>query len=482
MDAKVARRSFLAGASALAVVGFDPVHRSWVTKAFADTPVISIPDLDGVLLTDPATLAAFADDYGHLVHHTPLAVLQPGSVEDVSKAVKFCRRNGIQVAARGQGHSTNGQCQVQSGLVVDTSTLKTVEHIGPDHARVQVGLRWKDLLAATVPLGLQPPVLTGFVGLSIGGTLSMGGIGAASFRFGAQVDNVIALDVVTGEGELVTCSRDENALLFNAVLGGVGQYGIIVRAKLPLEEVLPNARNYVLNYVDAGMFFADMNTLTCGGKLDGVYGQIGPDGNGGWVYVINANKFFTSANPPIDDDILAGLTPATSQITDYDTYSFDTLVDTLIAFLQSIGLGDIPHVFGDLFLPASQTPSFVKSSLAGLTAADLGPAGFILLFPIRNRFPDAPALRLPRAEQVFLFDVLSSGLPTDASYAATEIAKARARFEEARAIGGTLYPIGSTPMSKADWMAQYGAIYPLLVLAKETYDPTHILTPGPGIF
>lgn len=482
MNPKLARRSFLAGGSALAVIGFDPVHRSWVTKAFADTPVISLPNLDGVLLTDPASLAAAADDFGHLVHRTPLAVLQPGSVKDVLTAIKFCRRNRIDVAARGQGHSTNGQCQVQSGLVIDTSTLDTIEHIGTDQVHVQAGLLWKDLLATTVPLGLQPPVLTGFVGLSIGGTLSMGGIGAASFRFGAQVDNVIALDVVTGNGDLVTCSPDENPQLFHAVLGGVGQYGIIVRAKLPLEPVLPNARNYVLNYTDADVFFADMNTLTSEGKVDGVYAQIGSDGEGGWAYTINANKFFASASPPVDDDIVAGLTPANSQVTDYDTYSFDTLVDGLIAFLQSIGLTDIPHVWGDLFLPGSKMPTFVQGSLAGLTAADLGPAGFILLFPIRNRYCEANALRLPREDQVFLFDVLTSGLPTDASYGPTETAKTRARFEAARALGGTVYPIGSTPLSKADWAEQYGPIYPVLVRAKKAYDPAGILTPGPGIF
>lgn len=482
MNAKVARRSFLAGGSALAVVGFDPVHRTWVTDAYAGSPVISIPGLSGVLLTDPTTLATFASDFGDLVHNTPLAVLEPGSVEDVVKAVTFCRSHSIQVAARGPGHSTNGQSQVLNGLVIDMSTLDAIDSVGTSSVSVQAGLLWKDLLATLVPLGLHPPVLTGFVGLSIGGTLSMGGVGAASFRFGAQVDNVLSLDVVTGGGQLVTCSESENPVLFNAVLGGVGQYGIIVRATLPVLPVLPNARNYALTYTDAAAFFSDINTLTSAGLVDGVYGQIGAGAGGGWAYVINANKFFATASPPVDSIILAGLTPASSAITDYDTYTFDTLVDSLFAFLQSVGLYDIPHVWGDLFLPASQTASFVQSSLANLTAADLGPAGFILLFPVQNRFPDAPTLRLPPEKEVFLFDVLSSGLPTDATYAATEMAKSRARFEAARAIGGTLYPIGSTPMSKADWARQYGILYPLLLAAKEIFDPAHILTPGPGIF
>jgi cytokinin dehydrogenase len=473
----------LLGGAAAAVLGFDPVHRSWVTSAYADSGIHSIPDLDGTLSTDPATLATYADDFGHIIHRTPIAVLKPGSIEDVVRAIRFCAPRGIVVAARGQGHSTGGQAQAGGGLVIDMSTLSAIEHVGTDHILVQGGVVWKNLLATSVPLGVHPPVLTGFVGLSVGGTLSMGGIGAASFHAGAQVDNVLELEVVTGEGELRVCSPFQNPLLFNAVVGGVGQYGVIVRAKLPAIPIPPNARNYLISYTDIAPFFADMHTLTSRDQVDGVYGQIMPGSDGGWVYVINAVKFYSST-PPNDATTLAGLTfpSGALQATNMDTFSYDTFVDAGIAFLQSIGLIDIPHVWGDVFLPSSRTQDFVRDTLAGLTAADIGPAGFILLFPVRNRFPEAVAFRLPAEQTVFLFDVLTSGLPTDPNYVSTEITKARARFEAARAIGGTLYPIGSTPMSKLDWAFQYGPVYPLLLAAKQAFDPHRILAPGVGIF
>ena len=486
-EIKASRRTLvkgLLGGAAALVLGFDPVHRSWVTSALADPRAIRIPDLDGVLLTDAASIAPFADDFGHVVHRTPLAVLQPGSVEDVVRAVRFCRRHGIQVAARGQGHSTGGQAQVQGGLVIDSSTLNKIERLGSGTAVVQAGIRWKDLLATTVPAGLHPPVLTGFVGLSVGGTLSMGGIGAASFRNGAQVDNVLELEVVTGEGELERCSRDENPLLYNAVLGGVGQYGIIVRATIPMTPVASQARNYVIAYGDAPTFFADLHTLTTAGTIDGVYGQIEPNGSGGWVYLINAVEFFEPGSPPNDAAILAGLSfpPPALQVTDMDTFSYDTFVDNQFAFLQSIGLLDIPHVWGDVFLPASQTPTFVENTLAGLTPADLGPVGVILVFPVKNRSPVPFAFRLPEERTVFLFDVLTSGSFADPTYAPTQIAKARARFEAARAVGGTLYPIGSTPMSKLDWAIQFGPALAQLETARARFDPANLLTPGAGIF
>ncbi len=161
---------------------------------------LSIPDLrlghyHGVLLLDDASRAAAADDFGHLVHRQPRAVLKPGSVNDVVELVRFARRNNIQVAARGQGHSTQGQAQVEAGVVVDMSTLATVHEINPTNALVDGGARWLDLLVQSIPQGLTPPTLVDFLELTVGGTLSLGGIGSQAFRFGAQVDNVIELQV-----------------------------------------------------------------------------------------------------------------------------------------------------------------------------------------------------------------------------------------------------------------------------------------------
>src|SRR5690242_18049641 len=125
----VSRRNFLRGAlAAVAVVGFDAHFRSWVTAAELATAktVEGFPSFDGQLLTDEASLGAVADDYGYLVHRRPMAVLRPGSVDDVVRLLEFTSRHGIQVAARGQGHSTNGQAQVEAGVVVEMSSLATI--------------------------------------------------------------------------------------------------------------------------------------------------------------------------------------------------------------------------------------------------------------------------------------------------------------------------------------------------------------------
>ena len=476
-------KAMVAGASSL-VLGFDPTHRSWVTSASA-SGAIAIPHLDGMLLTDAASLANYSDDFGTFVKRTPRAVLLPASVADVVTAIKFCREHKIKVVGRGEGHSSGGQSLVSDGLVIDMSTLNQIESIGSASATVQAGVTLRELLAASIPRGVRPPVVTGYVGLSVGGVLSMGGIGPASYRYGAVVDNVLELEVVTGAGKLETCSKTKNPALFAAVIGGVGQFGIIVRAKLKMQAAPPLARNYIIGYFDLDAMLADASILTSQARTDGVYLRILPDGNGGWIYGINAVKWFSPGAPPDDAQVLAGLhfPPPALSVTDTDAFTYDIAADNIFENLASQGLYDIPHVWGDVFVPASKLAGYVKTVLPTLNPAFLGPdGGFILLFEVKNKFPEAIAFRLPQEEKVFLFDILTSGSFSDPNYVSSHLAKARAVFEGARALGGTLYPIGSTPMAKSDWVRQYGPLYPLLTLAKTVYDPDRILTPGPGIF
>src|ERR1700744_3939379 len=98
----VSRRALLSslGAAAL-VLGFDPATRSWISEARAASTFDHVPSLDGQLLTDPSSLAPYAEDVGKIISDTPVAVLLPGSVQDIQKMVLFYRKHGIKIAARG---------------------------------------------------------------------------------------------------------------------------------------------------------------------------------------------------------------------------------------------------------------------------------------------------------------------------------------------------------------------------------------------
>ncbi|EYF02497.1 FAD-binding protein [Chondromyces apiculatus] len=485
MTTTVARRRFLQGSLAIAVVGFDRGRESWASGP-GSANVVAIPQLDGQLLMNPAVLAAAADDYGHIVHRTPLAVLVPGSMKDIVKLVTFARLHGIQVAAArgvGESHSTAGQAQVAAGVVIDMSALATIHEINGNDALVDAGVRWIDLLEATLPRGKSPPTLTDYIELSVGGTLSVGGVGGQAFRHGLQVDNILELQVVTGSGALVTCSPWQNPLLWNAVRAGLGQFGIIVRARVRLVPVKPRVRVYSATYTDLAALTADQELLIEDGRFDYVEGSASADGSGGWIYALEAASYFNPGSPPNNTAKLAGLRfdPGTSATVDQSYFDFANRLAPTIAFLEQIGVWQLPHPWLNLFLPGPEAPAFMQAVLDATTLDDTG-QGPIVFYPFKRALLGAPFARVPDTPHVFIFSLLRTAIPATPEHVTDLIAQNRQIYEEARAIGGKRYPIDSVPMSPADWEAQIHPLFPQFSLAKLLFDPLHVLTPGQKIF
>ncbi|HEX9945214.1 MAG TPA: FAD-binding protein [Thermoanaerobaculia bacterium] len=487
-DATVSRRNFLRGAlAAVAVVGFDAHFRSWVTVAELATGQAKLaagfPSFDGQLLTDAASLDAVAEDYGHFISRRPMAVLRPGSVEDVVRLIDFTRQHGIQVAARGQGHSTYGQAQAAAGVVIEMSSLATIHEINGGDALVDAGVRWSDLLRQTIPLGVAPPTLTDYIDLSIGGTLTVGGVGGQAFREGPQVSNVLELQVVTGRGQLVTCSPTHRRQLFDAVLSGLGQFGVIVRARVRLVPVLSDTRFYEAKYGDLHVFLEDLLTLVSDGRFDTVQGFAAADGVGGWTYSLEATRSFAPGDEPDDAALLAGLRFLPGQQTARDMPYFDYLnrLEPLVELLKQIGVWYFPHPWIDLLIPTGQAESFVGGTLAALDPADVG-QGPILIYPYRRSGFTTPNFRVPEGDTFFLFGLLRNAIPPTPERSAELIAANRRLFEQARAVGGYFYPVDSVPMSPADWRQHFGSRWHQFFAAKQAFDPDALLAPGQGVF
>jgi len=476
------RRTLLQGlAAGAAVVAFDPATRAWATTPDGTLP--QVPPLDGTLLTDPASLAAAADDYGHIVHRTPAAVLRPGSVDDVVKMIRFCNTHSVHVAPRGQGHGTFGQAQVPGGVIIETTPLNRIGT--PEHGTVTVGAgaTWTDVVRATLEHGLTPPAFTDYLELSVGGTLSVGGLGGQAHRHGAQVDNVLALDVVTGAGELVHCSPVHRADLFHAVLAGLGQCAVIVSATLRLvpAPTAPTVRHYLLPYTDLDTYLADQRTLIEERRFDYVEGQVTADKNGAFTtYVLEAVAY--DADVP-EAALLAGLSydPAGVQRTTPTYFDFLNRVGPVAEELKKSGIWAYAHPWLNLLIPGERTAEVTREILAGVTAADVG-AGLILLYPLDRARLHAPMLRVPDDPVPYLFAILAA-VPADGTATVERLLAAnRAAYERTEAAGGTQYPVGSVPFRPQDWRAHYGERWPQLAAAKRTYDPKGLLAPGQGVF
>ncbi|MFJ4367558.1 FAD-binding protein [Streptomyces chartreusis] len=484
------RRTVLRGltVTGAAVIGFAPATRTWATTATADgTNLVGIPPLDGTLSTDEASLAAASDDFGHIVHRRPVAVLRPGSVRDVVTMVRFCNEHRLPVAPRGQGHATQGQAQVSGGLVIETAPLTRIGPLGPHSTTVTVGagIRWSELAKATIAHGLTPPVFTDYLELSVGGTLSVGGIGGQTHRHGAQVDNVTELQVVTGAGEFVRCSRSRRPDLFHAVLAGLGQCAVIVAATVRLVRAPGTVRHYLLPYDDLETFLQDQRTLVREGRFDYVEGQVSADPEGEFrVHTLEAVAYGPPAGPAPDDAVLLrGLRhdPSGVQIADLSYYDFLDRLAPSVAALKEAGLWDWAHPWLNLLLPGRSTGALVSRMLDDLTPADLGP-GVVLVYPVRRDRLTTPLLRAPDDATPYLFAVLRTTPPDDTATVDRLLAANRSAYERAASAGGTQYPVGSIPFTRADWRTHFGPAWPRLARAKRTYDPRGILVPGQGIF
>jgi FAD/FMN-containing dehydrogenase len=472
---QMSRRTVLTGAAAAAVVSFDPVGLGWLTAAAA-APGIRVPGLDGELVVDEESRTEAADDYGHIVHHQPLAVLRPGSVRDIATIVRFAGQHGLKVAMRGQGHATNGQAQAGGGIVIDSRTLATIHRIGTGHAVVDAGVQWLDLIRATLAVGQTPPVATDYLGLSVGGTLSLGGIGGATSHHGMLVDNVLSLEVVTGTGEIVRCSPSMRPALFRAVLGGLGQFAVIVRATVRLIPAPTTARVYHLFYPDLASMTAAQRKALADRRFSYLEGQIAPTETG-WSYMAEAVQYYTPPNTPDDDALIADLAPAGTEIVEMPYFDWLNRIYDLVQELMALRF---PGPWINVFVPSSATDTYVTQVLAETTPADAG--GVVLLYPVPRELIRAPFVGLPDEPVIFLLAMLRAVAPPNDAETRRLIAVNRSQYDRVVAVGGTHYPVGVIPMTQADWQTHYGDQWPAFKAAKKTYDPKHVLAPGQRIF
>ena len=482
-DSRFSRRQFVVSASAsLAATTFDPIRRVFVTSAYAGTSNgLRVPGLDGTLSIDPVDLAEAAQDFGQIVSRSPRAVLRPGSTRDVQRVIRFARRNRIKVAMRGISHAVFGQAQVDSGIVIDSTAQATIHSIDGTGAWVDAGVKWSSLINAAGAQGLAPKVLTDYVQLTVGGVLSVGGIGGASNRHGLVCDNVSQIEAVDGRGRRRVASRRRHRGLFDAVRGGLGQYAIITRAKVDLEPAPDAARIYDLIYTDLGTYLADQRRVSTDARFDFLEGQIVSDGAGGWNYLLQAGAWCRGGLRPDDAVLLRGLQFESSTTSDLPYGVWLSRVDAVEQALRGIGIWDLPKPWSDLFLSDHQIEPYIRQVVANLRPDDLG-LGLVLLYPIQRRAIRSPTVATPNGPIVWAFDILRIPPTGDPAVIGDLIARNRTLYDDARAGGGRRYPIGALEFSPQDWIRHYGAGWLRVVLNKLRFDPSNVLTPGQGIF
>jgi FAD/FMN-containing dehydrogenase len=106
-------------------------------------------------------------------------------------------------------------------------------------ADVQGMTTYEHLVDATLPYGLMPLVVPELKTITLGGAITGLGIESSSWRHGMPHESVIELDILTGDGSVITASRGEHSDLFFGFPNSYGTLGYALRARIELEPVQP---------------------------------------------------------------------------------------------------------------------------------------------------------------------------------------------------------------------------------------------------
>ena len=285
----------------------------------------------------------------------PALVVQPTGPADVSSALQFANDNRLLVAVKCGGHSHSGKSTCDGGMQIDLSTFRYC-HVDPfaRTATVAGGSLLGELDHEAMAHGLVTTAgtvsHTGVGGLTLGG-----GFGRLARRYGLTIDNVLAFDIVTPDGELRRASAEQNPDLYWALRGGGGNFGIVTAFVFQLHpmqrEVVSGRFTFPLAEAKQVMnFFGEY----ADGAADDMHVSIGLGASPGMPAPVASIGFVYSGDPGKVEKLIAPIRKA-GKPTNETVKTWDYVV------LQRSGDTNDPRANG----------SYVKSGFVGAFTPDI---------------------------------------------------------------------------------------------------------------
>src|SRR3954447_13149542 len=190
----------------------------------------------------------------------PGLIIQVDDVDDVRRVLDMARSTSAQLAIRSGGHSAGAFGTTDGGIVLDVRRLNALEFDdSTDTVWAGAGLTALEVTQAAwergLLIGFGDTGSVGVAGLTLGG-----GVGYAVRKYGLTIDNLLAVEIVTSDGQLLTASADDHPDLFWALRGGGGNFGVATRFKFQLHRVdgfyggvlvLPATVETITGWIDA---------------------------------------------------------------------------------------------------------------------------------------------------------------------------------------------------------------------------------------
>ncbi len=171
------------------------------------------------------------------IDRRPAVIVRPSDATEVAHVVSLARETGLELAVRSGGHSLAGYSLSEGGIVLDLSDMQAL-HIDAERrtAWAETGLTAGAYTAAAGAYGLATGFGdTGSVG--IGGLTLGGGVGYLVRKHGLTIDDLLAAEIVTADGQLLRVDAETHPDLFWAIRGGGGNFGVATRFQFRLHQV-----------------------------------------------------------------------------------------------------------------------------------------------------------------------------------------------------------------------------------------------------
>lgn len=208
---------------------FDPSRRR-ALSAIAGGAALTQLNAEAKCPVDPLSVC----NVTHLSSVTVAGIAEIRGTDDVRQALKKWQGR---VSVGGGRFSMGGQTAIQGGLQLDMRSMNAVVKFDPAKrtARVQAGMRWRDLQTIIDPQGLAVQTMQSYASFTVGGSVSVNCHGRY-VGHGPVSRSVRALQIVLPDGEVVEASRQINSELFHAAIGGYGGVGVVTEIELNLDE------------------------------------------------------------------------------------------------------------------------------------------------------------------------------------------------------------------------------------------------------